>query len=121
MVLTPNLYTGRFGGSVRGDASTGHSPAMYPRLSFEDVGEAALGARLAPELSVGGVESCALQDETTSTRIPLQLSVGEEGGRAGRLFSTVLQSVRVKVGEFGRRYATAAQVSFERDDFLFPE
>ena len=68
MVLTPNLYTGRFGGSVRGDASTGHYPAMYPRLSFEDVGEAALGARLTPELSVGGSRNlCAARRDDFNT------------------------------------------------------
>ena len=62
MVLTPSLADRKFGGSVRGVTSTGCSLVMPPKLSVGDVGEAAVGARLAPELTVRGVESRARKD-----------------------------------------------------------
>ena len=60
VVLTPILVAGMVGGSVRGVASTVRSLKMSPELSVGDVGKASVGARLAPKLSVGGVEICAL-------------------------------------------------------------
>ena len=85
---------------------------MSPELSVGDVGEAVVGARLAPELAVGGVESCARQDEAPSTQLPSWLSVGEADGGVKRLFSPALRGVRVGVGEFGCCATTAAQVPF---------
>ena len=70
MVLTPSLVAGRAGGSVWGIVSTVHSLTMSPELPVGDMGKATVGARLTPELSIGGVERCALQDKVPSTRLP---------------------------------------------------
>ena len=70
VVPTPSLAVERVGVSVQGVASTGRSLTMSPELSVGDVGEAAVGARIAPELAIGGVESCAWQYKAPSTRLP---------------------------------------------------
>ena len=121
VVLTLSLVAGRVRGSVRGVASTGHSLRMSPELSIGHVGKAAVGARLAPEVSVKGVERCALQDNVPSTQLTSRFYVRATYSGAGQLFSPVLKRVRVKVGEFFRNSAVDAQVSFEGDASLFTE
>ena len=106
---------------MRGVAPTVSSIAMYPESSAGDVGESAVGARLTPELAVGGVESCARRDEEPSMRLPSRLSVGAADGGVRKLFYPDLQRVRFEVSEFGRHYAAAAQFHFEGDAFVFPE
>ena len=50
--------------------------------------------------------------------MPLELSVGAENGRAGRLFCPVSRRVGVLVGRLICRAAAAAQVPFEGDSIL---
>ena len=57
------------------------------RVFVGDMGAAVLGARLAPELAVKGVEICARRDKESSTRLPLWLSVGAADVRVMRIFS----------------------------------
>ena len=117
-MLTLSFAVRRVGGSMLSVASTMCSLAMSPELSIWDVGKAIVGARLTPELDIGGVESCMQRDKAPSTRLPSWLSVGEADGGAKRLFSPVLQGARV--GESGCRSASAAQVPFVSDALVFP-
>ena len=82
-VETPSLAARRVGGIVHGAAYTGRSLSMSPDLSVREVGKAAVGARLARELSVGGVERRALCDDAPSMWLPLQLSVRSANSGAG--------------------------------------
>ena len=66
-----------------GAASTCLSLRMSQELSVGDVGTAAVGARLAPGLSVGGVGGRVLRVDAPSVRLTPELSEGEANGRAG--------------------------------------
>ena len=54
---------------MHGAVSTGLSLAMSPELSVGDVGTDAVGAILAPGLSVGGVGSRELRIDASSARL----------------------------------------------------
>ena len=117
VILTPELSIGGVVASVRGAAYTGISLKMSPELSVGDVGSAAVGERLAPGLSVGGVGGHEMHINASSARLPPELSIGAANGRVVRIFSSISRRVGVLVDRLTCRAAAAAHVTFEGDAF----
>ena len=94
---------------------------MSQDLSIRDVGTAAVGARLAPGLSVRGVGGRVMRDDVPSVWLTPELSVGATNDRAERIFYPVSQRFRVLVVNLICQAAAAAQVPFEGDALLPPD